>query len=95
MARQMVLSRIRTNIRYSKYVELTTYQTLYWYWFLGMYLRRGRAFRAYSTHWRCERGRVDLKIKNKIQVWSATSKYNKTTTCFKFFTETKMLDNFF
>lgn len=29
---------------------MTTYHTLYWCWFLGMYLRKGRALRAYSTH---------------------------------------------
>ena len=49
-ARHSVLSMMSTNMMYSKPVEFTTYQNLYWYGFLGMYLRRGRAFRAYSTH---------------------------------------------
>jgi uncharacterized membrane protein len=50
MARQSVLSMMRTNIMYSKGEEFTTYQNLYWYGFLGMYLLKGRAFKAYSTH---------------------------------------------
>lgn len=50
IARQSVLSMMRTNIMYSKGEEFTTYQNLYWYGCLGMYLLRGRAFRAYSTH---------------------------------------------
>lgn len=49
-ARQSVLSMISTNMMYSNPVEFTTYQNLYWYGFLGMYLLSGRAFRAYSTH---------------------------------------------
>lgn len=50
MARQSVLSMMRTNIMYSKGEEFTTYQNLYWYGFLGIYLLKGRAFKAYSTH---------------------------------------------